>query len=73
MTGGELAEQRDPKVGLCSICNHASTLVGAKGITFWRCDQSDTDSSVRRYPTLPVGHCAHFESRPPKSGMHPAE
>jgi hypothetical protein len=68
MPNGGIADQRDPKVGSCSICRHASTLVGAKGILFWRCNQSDSDEAFRRYPTLPVESCAGFERGSPKTG-----
>jgi len=73
VSNGELAGQRDPKVGLCSICNRASTLVGAKGVTFWRCGESDSDAAFRRYPTLPVEDCARFEPGSPKTGNLAAE
>ncbi len=73
MSNGELAGQRDPKVGLCSICNRASTLISAKGITFWRCDRSDSDAAFRRYPTLPVEDCGGFKPGSPKTGILPAD
>jgi len=63
---GELEEQRDPKVGLCSICDRASTLVSAKGVTYWCCDRSNSDAAFRRYPTLPVEDCLGFERTSPK-------
>ena len=72
MSNEEFEDQRDPKVGCCSICNHASTLIGAKGTPFWRCDQSDSDAAFRRYPTLPVEDCARFERGSPKNGTRPA-
>jgi hypothetical protein len=64
--------QRDPEVGLCSICNRASILVSANGITFWRCNRSDLDATFRRYPTLPVEDCSGFERGSPKTGNLPA-
>jgi hypothetical protein len=67
------AGPRDPKVGLCSICNRASTLVGAKGTTFWRCNRSDLDAAFRRYPTLPVEDCGGFKPGSPKTGILPAD
>ena len=73
MPNGGFTDQRDPAVGCCSICNHASTVVGAKGITFWRCSQSDSDPAFRRYPTLPVEDCAGFERGSPKAGILPAD
>jgi hypothetical protein len=65
--------QRDPEVGLCSICNRASILVSANGITFWRCNRSDLDAAFRRYPSLPVENCAGFEQGTPKARSLPAE
>jgi hypothetical protein len=73
MPSGGSTDQRDPMVGCCSICSHASTLVGAKGITFWRCGHSDSNAAFRRYPTLPVEDCAGFERGAPKSGTLPAD
>ncbi len=71
MPNAEFAGQRDPKVGFCSICNRASTLIGAEGNTFWRCDRSDSDPTFRRYPTLPVEDCGGFEPGPPKANAQP--
>ena len=73
MPNGGSTGQRDPTVGCCSICNHASILVGAKGILFWRCGRADSDAAFRRYPTLPVEDCAGFERGSPKTGNLPTD
>jgi hypothetical protein len=73
MPNAEFAGQRDPKVGFCSICNRASTLIGAEGNTFWRCGRSDTDATFRRYPSLPIEDCKGFEPGSPKTGTLPAD
>ena len=72
MPSAKPAHQDDPKVGLCTICNHASTLTSTKGTTFWRCNQSDLDTTIRRYPTLPVEDCQSFKPGSPKTGTLPA-
>ncbi len=70
---GELAGQRDPKVGLCSICKRASILASAKGFSYWRCGRADSDAAFRRYPTLPVEDCAGFELGSPQTRNLPAD
>jgi hypothetical protein len=50
--------------GLCSGCQHARTVVSAKGSRFVLCERSRTDSAFPRYPRLPVVTCAGFEPAP---------
>jgi hypothetical protein len=73
MAHGDIEGQRDPQVGLCSICEHASPLVSAKGVTYWRCGRAGLDAAFPQYPPLPVADCAGFEPEPAKSGKPIAE
>ncbi len=52
----------DPRVGLCSVCQHGRQIVSARGSMFWLCDRAATDARYRKYPPLPVGRCAGFEA-----------
>ncbi|MCU0675078.1 MAG: hypothetical protein MUE69_20085 [Myxococcota bacterium] len=49
----------DPRVGLCTTCVHARTIVSAKGSTFWMC----REPSLPKYPPLPVLRCRGFTKR----------
>lgn len=60
LAGGSLL----PEVGLCSICRHAQRQGNPRGSTFWRCRRADDDPLFRRYPPLPVTHCAGHEPAP---------
>ena len=68
MVHGDPVEQRNPEVGLCSICDHALRRVSAKGGTYWCCDRASSEAAFRRYPALPVEKCAGFEPESPKTG-----
>ena len=60
----------DPRVGLCSVCVHARTVVSGKGSTFWLCSLSRHDARYRKYPALPVLRCDGFaREHRPTSGL----
>ena len=59
---------RDPAVGLCSICAHASVQHNRRGSAFWRCRAADTDPRLLRYPPLPVRACPAWREGEPESG-----
>lgn len=58
MTNGE--RRLDPRVGLCSVCEHGRVVVSGKGSRFWMCELSLTDAGYRKYPPTPVRECGGF-------------
>jgi hypothetical protein len=54
---------RTPLVGLCASCLHLRITGNRRGSQFFLCELSKTDARFRRYPPLPVLHCAGFEPR----------
>ncbi len=49
-----------PDPGLCAHCRHGRRIESGKGSVFWKCEEADRDSSLRRYPQLPVKSCPAF-------------
>ncbi len=58
-SAGEVT-QFDPRIGLCSACEHARTVRSGRGSTFSMCELSRTDPRFRKYPPLPVSRCQGF-------------
>jgi hypothetical protein len=54
------------RVGLCAGCAHASVQRSARGSEFWRCRRAEEDTTLRRYPPLPVRACHAFERGEPE-------
>lgn len=52
----------DPRVGLCSVCQHARLIESGRGSRFYLCERSLTDPSYRKYPPLPVFQCPGWEA-----------
>jgi len=50
----------DPRVGLCSACQHARIVESGRGSRFWLCELAKSDPRFRRYPPLPVLRCDGF-------------
>ncbi|HTM45982.1 MAG TPA: hypothetical protein VL137_13570 [Polyangiaceae bacterium] len=51
--------------GLCGNCKHARVIRSSKGSEFTLCERSKTDGRYRKYPQLPVVHCAGHEPLTP--------
>jgi hypothetical protein len=60
-----MRDDRTERVGLCADCVHAAVQRSARGSEFWRCRRADVDSTLRRYPPLPVRACHAFERGEP--------
>ena len=58
------------RAGLCAGCAHASVQRNARGSEFWRCRRAEQDTSLRRYPPLPVRACHAFEAGEPEVRAH---
>lgn len=55
---------RDPAdrvAGLCAACRHMRVIVSSKGSRFYMCTRAAHDPAYRRYPPIPVRHCAGFD------------
>jgi hypothetical protein len=49
--------------GLCEACRHAKLNETRRGTVYLRCLRAAWDTSLPRYPRLPVTQCAGFERR----------
>ena len=49
--------------GLCEACRHAKLNETRRGTAYLRCLRAAWDTSLSRYPRLPVTQCAGFERR----------
>src|SRR5262245_21224874 len=49
--------------GLCRACRHAKLNGTRRGTAYLRCTRAAWDTSLSRYPRLPVTLCAGFERR----------
>jgi hypothetical protein len=58
-----------PRVGLCADCQHARTIVSAKGSRFTLCGKAQEDPRFRKYPPLPVLACPGYA---PETAPEPA-
>jgi hypothetical protein len=47
--------------GLCGACKHAKLNETRRGTVYLRCLRAAWDSTLSRYPRLPVTQCAGFE------------
>jgi hypothetical protein len=51
------------RVGLCTDCQHAKTIVSAKGSRFTLCNKSQIDPRFPKYPRLPVRACSGYAAK----------
>ena len=51
--------------GLCSACQYPKLNQTRRGTVYLRCGRAEWDSTLPRYPRLPVTQCAGFEQRQP--------
>jgi S-adenosyl methyltransferase len=49
--------------GLCGDCDHAKLNHTRRGTVYLRCTRAEWDTTLVRYPRLPVTECAGFDSR----------
>jgi hypothetical protein len=49
--------------GLCEACKHAKLNETRRGTAYLRCTRAAWDTTLPRYPRLPVTQCAGFERR----------
>jgi hypothetical protein len=49
--------------GLCEACLHAKLNETRRGTAYLRCTRAAWDTSLPRYPRLPVMQCAGFDPR----------
>ena len=49
--------------GLCGFCRHAKLNETRRGTAYLRCTRAAWDTTLPRYPRLPVTQCAGFERR----------
>ena len=49
--------------GLCGACRHAKLNETRRGTAYLRCLRAAWDTTLRRYPRLPVTQCAGFDRR----------
>lgn len=49
--------------GLCGGCRHAKLNQTRRGTVYLRCTRAAWDTTLPRYPRLPVAECAGFERR----------
>ena len=47
--------------GLCRICQHPKLNETRRGTVYLRCTRAAWDTSLPRYPRLPVAECPGFE------------
>ncbi len=60
-----MSDSIQPRIGLCSICQHARVVTSRRGSQFWMCERAIGEPTrFRKYPPLPVLACPGFE--PPK-------
>jgi propionyl-CoA synthetase len=52
--------------GLCEACRHAKLNETRRDTAYLRCLRAAWDSTLSRYPRLPVTQCAGFERREEK-------
>jgi hypothetical protein len=50
--------------GLCRACQHPKLNQTRRGTTYLRCTRAEWDSTLPRYPRLPVIECAGFDRKP---------
>jgi len=55
------AQQERARAGLCADCKHARRIETDRGTKFYLCELSAVDPAYRKYPALPVIHCAGYE------------
>lgn len=53
--------------GLCGTCRHPKLNQTRRGTVYLRCTRAEWDTSLPRYPPLPVTQCAGFEPREDKA------
>jgi len=46
-----------PDPGLCGNCQHVARTETKRGSLFFRCRLAETDTTLRKYPPLPVLQC----------------
>ena len=51
----------DPRIGLCSTCEHMRRVESDRGSVFYRCALADTDPRFAKYPRLPVLQCDGYK------------
>jgi hypothetical protein len=56
--------------GLCADCRHAKLNETKRGTVYLRCLRAEWDSSLVRYPRLPVTQCGGYD---PKDEASPDE
>ncbi len=47
--------------GLCGSCDHSAQTETKRGSVFYRCQLAQTDSTLRKYPPLPVRQCHGYQ------------
>jgi hypothetical protein len=47
--------------GLCRACRHAKLNETRRGTVYLRCTRAEWDTTLARYPRLPVTGCAGFD------------
>jgi hypothetical protein len=57
----DLSKASHNVVGLCETCRHVRIIRSDRGTVFYLCTLSFTDQRFRKYPALPVIHCAGYE------------
>jgi len=53
--------------GLCGACKHAKLNETQRGTAYLRCTRAAWDSTLTRYPRLPVTQCAGFDPASPQA------
>jgi hypothetical protein len=56
----------DAEPGLCGACRHAKLNETRRGTAYLRCTRAAWDSTLSRYPRLPVTQCEGYERREEK-------
>lgn len=64
MPVGDGGEGFDPRVGLCSRCDHSRVTGNRRGSRFYLCRLAAIDPAFRKYPPLPVWACSGFDLAP---------
>jgi hypothetical protein len=57
------AQQERARAGLCADCAHARRIESDRGAIFYLCELSAVDPAYRKYPALPVLHCAGYQPK----------
>jgi len=56
---GDLKNEQS-RVGLCASCTHSRHVTSDRGVKFYLCELSKTDSHFAKYPRLPVLSCSGY-------------